>query len=380
MAELASKFDGSLERRGDTFGVSDATLATIADAQDTADAAAAAVVTEAAARAAADTAEASTRAAADTTLNTAITTHVADTANPHAVTAAQAGAVPTTRTVSPATNGGLTGGGDLSANRTFAVDFGSGTNQVRRGDDSAYTNSRAPTGSAGGSLGGTYPNPTVAKLDETSGPTALVIGAIADGSLIQRVGSTVIGADSAKVLSVVNNARKTYRSELGLNSAVGPITSQQCAALYLGYIPAGKVIRSIRFRQASTLAVGAGQAEVGLASSPSAPNGASQTLTVLAAGVTASLTATANAVKKNAVDLAYTLTADTHLWALMRAQYATTMPTMYMTAGGADNEAFGCNFKNSIADLTTLIGTTISTWSVGGTGVSLPYLTAHDFF
>jgi hypothetical protein len=40
-------------------------------------------------------------------------------ANPHAVTAAQAGAVPTSRTLTAGT--GLTGGGDLTANRSFAV-------------------------------------------------------------------------------------------------------------------------------------------------------------------------------------------------------------------------------------------------------------------
>lgn len=51
--------------------------------------------------------------------------HEANTSNPHSVTAAQAGAVPTTRTVS--TTAPLTGGGDLSANRTLAVSAASDT-------------------------------------------------------------------------------------------------------------------------------------------------------------------------------------------------------------------------------------------------------------
>lgn len=380
MAEpLESHFDATLERTGNTFGVSAATLQTITDAQDDADAANAAVTAEATARANADTAEATARASADTTITNALNTHVADTANPHAVTAAQAGAVPTSRTVSPATNGGLTGGGDLSANRTFAVDFGSGVNQVRRGNDAAYTDSRAPTGTAGGSLGGTYPNPTVAKIDETSGPTALTIGAVADASLLRRVGSTLVGATTDQVRALFNAARKTFRTELAGHNTSGATTSQQTYALYVGYIAAGTVIRSVRVRQTG-LASGTGQAEVAIASSPAAPNGASQTLTVLAAGVTASLTANNNSAKKNNADLAHTLAADTHLWCLFRAQFATTQPSVWMCRAEIDNDAYAVFYKTSQSDLTTLVGSTISTWTHPGTAVAVPYMTACDYF
>lgn len=53
------------------------------------------------------------------------------------------GKVPTSRTVTSGT--GLTGGGDLTANRTLAVDFGTGAGKVVQGDDARLTDQRVPT-------------------------------------------------------------------------------------------------------------------------------------------------------------------------------------------------------------------------------------------
>jgi len=68
-----------------------------------------------------------------------------------------AGNVPTSRTISAGT--GLSGGGDLSANRSLTVSYGTSAGTACEGNDTRLSNARTPTGSAGGALTGTYPNP-----------------------------------------------------------------------------------------------------------------------------------------------------------------------------------------------------------------------------
>lgn len=80
------------------------------------------------------------------------------------------GDVPSTRTFTAGS--GLVGGGDLSANRTFAVNWGTETEQVPRGDDARFTDARTPLSHAA--------SHTEGGDDEIAVTPAQVIGLVAE--------------------------------------------------------------------------------------------------------------------------------------------------------------------------------------------------------
>lgn len=106
------------------------------------------------------------------------------------------GAVPNTITITAGS--GLTGGGDLSANRTISVIYGTGSNTVCQGDDSRLSAIGGLTAHVLAGPTGLGPYHTVSSLSSgqflrASGATQAYFGLIATGDLPSGINASYIG-------------------------------------------------------------------------------------------------------------------------------------------------------------------------------------------
>jgi hypothetical protein len=89
---------------------------------------------------------------------------------------------------------------DAAAGTGSLRTLGSGATNACAGNDSRLSDSRAPTGSASGQLGGTYPDPDVRGLRTTAGGgTELTMGSVADGEYLKRSGTNIVGDTGGSV-------------------------------------------------------------------------------------------------------------------------------------------------------------------------------------
>ncbi len=100
---------------------------------------------------------------------------------------------------------------------TINANVGTVAGTLAKGDDSRFTDARAPTGTAGGDLGGSYPSPNVVKLQgHAISATVPTLGQYMKFDGTQWLGSTISMSDVTNLNSSLSN----YLTQSAFNSAV----------------------------------------------------------------------------------------------------------------------------------------------------------------
>ncbi|WP_374027568.1 tail fiber domain-containing protein [Bdellovibrio bacteriovorus] len=106
----------------------------------------------------------------------------------------------------------------------LTLNVGQNANQVAAGNDPRFTDARVPSGAAAGDLGGTYPNPSVAKIQGV----AVSATAPTNGHFLKFNGTQWLSAQiSTSDVNGLNTTLDNYMTEADFNTAVA---NANCAA------------------------------------------------------------------------------------------------------------------------------------------------------
>ena len=149
--------------------------------------------------------------------------NLSDVANP-ATALTNIGGVPTSRSISSGT--GLTGGGDLTANRTLAVSYGNTAGTACQGNDARLSDSRTPTAH------------THDVITSTSGVNKFKLGLGGDSPTGRFIGVTTAGDPVIGVLSYENANAYNANNEVG-SSRFGMSLGASSTNLFAQYLKDG---------------------------------------------------------------------------------------------------------------------------------------------
>jgi hypothetical protein len=142
-------------------------------------------------------------------------------------------------------------------------------------------------------------------------------------------------------------------------------TSGVAYFVYVGLVQTGVTVNRVEFH-VTAAGTGTTAGEVGLFSTPAAPNRASQTLTKIVATGTVDTLVSGTGLKRNTTAFAQSVAAGTHLWAGIRTAATTTQPSIYgLTADMSDGQILTTAAATAFTSGTTYTGALITaavTW------------------
>jgi hypothetical protein len=154
-----------------------------------------------------------------------------------------------------------------------------------------------------------------------------------------------------------STGQRAVRSALAAHGVIHTFLTISGTAyyVYMGRATQDVTIKFVEF-QITTAGAGTDTKEVGLFSTPSAPNKSNQTLTKIVATGTVDA-GTSTGVKRNTASFAQLITKGTHLWAAFRGALSTTQITTGGLAGDmAEGEILTTTGGGALTGLTTASG------------------------